>query len=108
MIYIDNQFPVLIYQHDISIRSLDVSCNRKRLAVVDENHDISVIEIYPKNVIWKNEKAKSASLNWDIEDMIAYWYVGNAFIKTVDFPPTYEKINGVIGFRGTKVFFYRQ
>jgi intraflagellar transport protein 122 len=105
MIYIDNQFPVLIYQHDIPIRSLDVSCDRKRLAVVDENHDIFVIEIATKNVIWKNEKAKSASFNSDIEDMIAYWYDGNVYIKTGDFAPTYEKMNGVIvGFRGTKVY----
>jgi intraflagellar transport protein 122 len=31
MIYIDNQFPVLIYTHDVPIRSLDVSFTRKKV-----------------------------------------------------------------------------
>lgn len=105
MIYVDNQFPILLYQHDIPIRSLDVSCNRKKLAIVDENFDIFVIEINSKNVLWKNEKAKSVAFNSDIEDIISYWYDGNVFIKTADFQPTAEKMNGVIvGFRGTKVY----
>lgn len=105
LIYIDNQFPILLYQHDIPIRSLDVSCNRKKLAIVDENFDIIVIEISTKNVLWKNEKAKSVAFNSDIEDMISYWYDGNVYIKTADFPPLAEKMNGVIvGFRGTKVY----
>jgi intraflagellar transport protein 122 len=105
LIYIDNQFPVLIYQHEVPIRSLDVSCNRKRLAVVDENHDLFVIEISSKTVLWRDQKAKSVAFNSEVEDMIAFWYESNVFIKTADFPPTSEKMNGVIvGFRGTKVF----
>lgn len=105
LIYIDNQFPILLYQHDIPIRSLDVSCNRKKLAIVDENFDIFIVEISNKNIIWKNEKAKSVAFNSDIEDMIAYWFDGNVYIKTADFPPLAEKMNGVIvGFRGTKVY----
>jgi intraflagellar transport protein 122 len=105
LIYVDNQFPIMLYQHDIPIRSLDVSCNRKKLAIVDENFDIFVVEISTKNIVWKNEKAKSVAFNSDIEDMICYWYDGNVYIKTADFPPLAEKMNGVIvGFRGTKVY----
>lgn len=105
LIYVDNQFPIMLYQHDIPIRSLDVSCNRKKLAIVDENFDILTVEISTKNVLWKNEKAKSVAFNSDIEDMISYWYDGNVYIKTADFPPLAEKMNGVIvGFRGTKVY----
>jgi intraflagellar transport protein 122 len=105
MIYIDNQFPVLLYQHDIPIRSLDVNCNRKKLAIVDENYDIFIVEIATKTILWKDAKAKSVAFNSEIEDMISYWYDGNVYIKTADFPPIAEKMNGVIvGFRGTKVF----
>ena len=105
LIYVDNQFPIMLYQHDIPIRSLDVSCNRKKLAIVDENFDIFIVEISTKNILWKNEKAKSVAFNSDIEDMICYWYDGNVYIKTADFPPLAEKMNGVIvGFRGTKVY----
>ena len=31
MVYIDNQFPVLIYTHDVPIRSLDISSSRKKV-----------------------------------------------------------------------------
>lgn len=105
LIYIDNQFPVIIYQHDIPIRVLDINCNRKKLAIIDDNYDLMVIDIATKNVQWKDEKAKSVSFNSEIEDMIAYWNEGNVHIKTSDFPPMSEKMNGVIvGFRGSKVF----
>lgn len=105
MIYVDNQFPILLYQHDIPIRSLDVNSNRKKLAIVDENHDLLVIDIATKNVVLKDEKAKSVAFNSEIEDMISYMYDGNVYIKTSDFPPMSEKMNGIIvGFRGTKVF----
>jgi intraflagellar transport protein 122 len=105
MIYVDNQFPVLLYQHDIPIRSLDVNSNRKKLAIVDENHDLLVVDIATKNILWKDEKAKSVAFNSEIEDMISFWYDGYVYIKTSNFPSTSEKMNGVIvGFRGTKVF----
>ena len=105
MMYLDNQFPILLYTHDIPIRSLDINFTRKRLALIDDNYDISVIDLPSKGVIWKGEKAKSLSFNSDIDNMIAYWYENNVYIKTSDFPPIKEKISGVIiGFRGTKVF----
>lgn len=105
LIYIDNQFPVMIYQHDIPIRVLDINCNRKKLAIVDDNNDLMVIDIATKNVIWKDEKAKSVSFNSEIEDMIAYWNDGNVYIKTADFPAISEKMNGlIVGFRASKVF----
>ncbi len=105
IIYADNQFPVLLYQHDIPIRSLDLSASKRKLAVVDENNDIFVIDLATKNFIWKDQKAKSVAFNSEIEDMISYWYDGYVYIKTSDFPPTSEKMNGVIvGFRGSKVY----
>ena len=105
LIYIDNQFPVMIYQHDIPIKVLDINCSRKKLAIVDDNNDLMVIEIATKTILWRDEKAKSVSFNSEIEDMIAYWNDGNVFIKTADFPSVSEKMNGlIVGFRGSKVF----
>ena len=105
IMYLDNQFPILLYTHDIPIRSLDINFTRKKLALIDDNYDVNVIDIPTKSVLWKNEKAKSLSFNSDIDNMISYWYEGNVYIKTSDFPPIKEKMTGVIiGFRGTKVF----
>ncbi len=105
IIYIDNQFPVLIYTHEIPIRSLDINYTRKKLAVIDDNFDLTMVDLVNKSVMWKGEKAKSIAFNSDIDNMISFWYEGNVFIKTSDFDPICEKMTGVIiGFRGTKVF----
>lgn len=103
MIYIDNQFPVLLYQHDVPIRSLDMK--GKKLAIVDDNFDLQVIDTASKSILMSNVKAKSIAFNSDLDNMIAYWYDGSVYIKTAEFAPISEKMNGVIiGFRGTKVF----
>ena len=59
MIYLDNQFPILLYTHDIPIRSLGTNFIRKRLAFIDDNYDIFAINFPSKGVVWKGEKAKS-------------------------------------------------
>ena len=105
IINIDNQFPVEILNHEIPLKILDISCDRKRLALIDENNDLTIINIKDKEVLLKGVKAKSVSFNTEIEDLVAYWYDGNVFLKTGDFPPSCEKMNGVIvGYVSTKVF----
>lgn len=105
IINIDNQFPILIHNHEIPMKILDVSSGRKRLAIIDDNNDLSIIDIKSKETLYSNIKAKSVSFNSDLEDLVSYWYDGNVYLKTGDFPPTCEKMNGVIvGYISTKVF----
>ena len=105
IIYLDNQFPINIYTHDIAIRSLDINYNRTQLGIIDENFELTMINLSDKSVLFNGEKAKSIAFNSDIENMVSYWFEGNVYIKTSDFPPIQEKMSGVIiGFRGTKVF----
>ena len=105
MIYLDNKFPILYYTHDLPIKSLDLNSNRKKLAIIDYNYEMTIINLNTKAIISKGIKAKTLSFNSDIEDMIAYWYKGFIFIKTSDFAPIKEKVTGVIiGFTGKKVY----
>ena len=105
IIYLDNQFPINIYSHDIPIKSLDINYSRTQLGIIDENYELTVVDLGDKSILYKGDKAKSLAFNSDIENMISYWYEGNVYIKTSDFPPIQEKMSGVIiGFRGTKVF----
>ena len=105
IIYLDNQFPVLIYTNDIPVRSLDINRTRTLLAVINDNFELSLIDLKTKRVLWCNEKAKSIAFNSDVDNMISYWYEGNVYIKTSDFTPISEKMSGVIiGFQGKKVF----
>lgn len=105
ILYLDNQFPVMIYTHEIGVRSLDINFSRNKLAIIDDNYDLTLVDLVTKSVIWRDVKAKSIAYNSELENMISYSYEGNVYIKTSDFPPISEKMSGVIvGFRGTKVF----
>jgi intraflagellar transport protein 122 len=48
--YIDNPFPMLLIKHDVSIRELDMNLNRTRLAVVDDNKNLTIYDIQSKEV----------------------------------------------------------
>ena len=105
IIYIDNQFPVLIYEHNLPLKILDISCERRKLAIIDDNSNLNVIDIKTKEILLQDEKAKSVAFNSDNEDIISYCYEGNVYIKTENFPPNVEKMNGaIVGYNGTKVF----
>ena len=63
------------------------------------------MDIPSKSIVFKDEKAKAAAFNTEIEDLICYCYEGTVFVKTSSFPAILEKISGVVvGFKGTKVF----
>ena len=105
IINIDNQFPILIYNQEIPLKILDISCDRKSLAMIDDNNDLTIINIKSKEIILKEVKAKSVAFNTEIEDLVSYWYDGNVYLKTGEFPPTVEKMNGlIVGYVCTKVF----
>ena len=68
-------------------------------------NEIVVINLKENEVILKDQKAKSLAFNTDLDDILTYWNEGNVYIKTEDFPPNIEKMNGVIvGYKGTKIF----
>ena len=89
---------------NISKKGTKINFNYK-LSVVDDNFDLLVLDIPSKTIIFKDEKAKSAAFNSDIEELICYCFDGNVYVKTSAFPSLTEKISGVVvGFKGTKVF----
>lgn len=77
----------------------------KKLAIVDDNYDILVIDIPTKSIFWKEGKAKSVAFNSEIDEMICYSFEGTIYIKTSTFPAISEKMSGaIVGFKGTKIF----
>jgi intraflagellar transport protein 122 len=63
------------------------------------------LDIPSKTIVFKDEKAKSAAFNTEIEELICYSFDGSIYVKTAAFPSISEKISGVVvGFKGTKVF----
>jgi len=44
-IFLDNPFPVELLKVTLAIRCLDLSCSRKKVAIVDESNTCSVYQI---------------------------------------------------------------
>lgn len=59
IIYLDNQFPINIYSHDIPIKSLDINYSRTQLGIIDENYELTVVDLGDKSILYKGDKAKS-------------------------------------------------
>lgn len=50
-IFVDNSFPVVIYSNAVSIVCADLSLDKKRLAIVDINKNLTVIDLVTKDVV---------------------------------------------------------
>ncbi len=104
-IFIDNPFPVTLIRQHSAIRCLDISCDRKKLAVVDDNHTIFVYDLITQEMIFQDSGVSSVAWNTEMEDILAYSGDGTLSIKTGPFPPSTQKMLGyVVGFKGSKIF----
>jgi intraflagellar transport protein 122 len=102
-IFIDNPFPIHLINHDVTISHLDLSANRRKLAVVDNKNNFYMYDIVTKEQLASELKVTSVAFNSEFEDMVAYAGEGLLFIKGGDFPAITLKQNGnLVGFRGAK------
>ena len=65
-IFINNDFPVELVNHGASVRCLDMSAFRKKLAVVDENSAVVVYDVKTKAVLFEGKGANSVAFNSDL------------------------------------------
>jgi len=104
-IFIDNAFPISLIKHTTSIRCLDLSSSRQKVAVVDENTNVYVYNLVSKELLFEESNANSVAWNTDMEDMFCFSGNGMLSIKTGDFPIHQQKLQGfVVGFKGSKIF----
>ncbi|KAJ9521796.1 hypothetical protein QJQ45_024656 [Haematococcus lacustris] len=107
-IFVDNPFPIQLVKHSASVRCLDLSASRNKLAVVDENASVLVYDLITKERIFEEKNANSVAWNTEFEDMFCYSGNGLLSIKTGDFPLHQQKLQArlgfVVGFKGSKIF----
>ena len=60
-IFIDNPFPIQLVKHPTSIRCLDLSASRGKLAVVDENTAVCVYSLLSKQMVFEEKNANSVA-----------------------------------------------
>lgn len=52
-IFSDNPFPIALLKQNTSVRCLDMSCSRLKLAVVDENNTCLVYDVISKELLFQ-------------------------------------------------------
>lgn len=50
-VFIDNSFPVVLFNHSVSIDSADLSVDKKKLAIVDDNKNLTVVDLITKEIV---------------------------------------------------------
>ncbi|KAK9811224.1 hypothetical protein WJX72_000251 [[Myrmecia] bisecta] len=104
-IYVDNQFPIPLIKHSASIRCLDLSASRNKMAVVDDNNSVHIYSLLTKALVWEEANANSVAWNSEYEDMLCFSGAGLLSTKTGNFPLHQQKLQGfVVGFKGSKIF----
>jgi intraflagellar transport protein 122 len=61
--------------------------NKRKVAIVDANRNLSVVDLTTKEVIFSEMGVDGVSFNCDFEDLIAYSGSGLLFVKCANFPP---------------------
>ncbi|BFZ08413.1 hypothetical protein BsWGS_11452 [Bradybaena similaris] len=104
-IFADNAFPILLLKQSTSVRCLDLSATRNRLAVVDDQSTLLVYDLITKELLFQERTAISVAWNSQYEDMLCFSGNGMLNIKAGNFPVHQQKLQGfVVGFSGSKIF----
>lgn len=93
-IFLDNAFPVVLVRAGASVRCLDLSASRQRLAVVDEAGLCAVYDALSRQPtpLYTEPGANSAAWNSSCEDMLCFSGSNCLSIKAADFPLHQQKL----------------
>ena len=91
-IFVDSSFPVQLAKLSSSIRYVDLSMQRQKLAVIDENLTLFVYNVKTGDVVFQEPNANSVAWNTCYEDMLAYSGSGNVNIVVANFPPQRQRL----------------
>uniref|UniRef100_A0A3Q4N6J8 Intraflagellar transport protein 122 homolog n=1 Tax=Neolamprologus brichardi TaxID=32507 RepID=A0A3Q4N6J8_NEOBR len=104
-IFVDNPFPITLLKLTTSVRCLDMSASRNKLAVVDEHNTLLVYDIKSKELLFQEPNANSVAWNTQCEDMLCFSGNGYLNIKASNFPVHQQKMQGfMVGYNGSKIF----
>jgi len=105
-IFVDSLFPVLLHKQANSIRYIDMSMNKRKIAVIDDNLTLYVYSLKNNQLLLQEPNATSVAWNTAYEDMLAFSGNGNLNIIASNFVSQKQRLQGfVIGFNGSNIFY---
>ena len=81
-IFVDNAFPIPLVKQTTPIRSVDISANREKVAIVDDYNNLSVYDVKSQQMLYQEANVTSVAFNLEMEDMLAYTGNNVLYIKT--------------------------
>ncbi|XP_064486563.1 intraflagellar transport protein 122 homolog isoform X2 [Ornithodoros turicata] len=102
---VDNPFPMSLLRASCAVRCLDVSPDRRRLALVDDRGTLLVYDIASKELLFQEPNANSVAWNAHNADILCFTGGGYLSLKAGRFAVLRQKLQGfVVGFAGARVF----
>ena len=74
-IFSDNPFPILLLKQNTSVRCLDLSCSRGKLAVVDEHNICLVYDLATKDLLFQVGKHNFFMLESLVVYVLVYVFI---------------------------------
>ncbi|XP_014477546.1 PREDICTED: intraflagellar transport protein 122 homolog [Dinoponera quadriceps] len=104
-IYLDNPFPAHVTRIEDSVRCLDISSLKEKMAVVSEAGILSVFDLCTGEKLQEFQDVNSVAFNIAFEDIMCF--AGNSYlaIKVANFSEYRQKFCGfVVGHNGSKLY----
>ncbi|XP_077265582.1 intraflagellar transport protein Oseg1 [Temnothorax americanus] len=104
-IYLDNPFPAHVAKIEDSVRCLDISSLKEKMAVVSESGVLSVFDLCTGEKLQEFQNVNSVAFNIAFEDIMCF--AGNNYlaIKVANFSEYRQKFSGfVVGHNGSKLY----
>ena len=109
-IYVNNAFPVDVWQGESAVKLIDRTGDRRKLAVVNDSNELKVVDTRSKEMVFSAEGVSACRFNAQFDDTLCYSRNDRdeLLVKTGDHDPKVHKVSGsVVGFVGAKLFVAR-
>ncbi|XP_014607385.1 PREDICTED: intraflagellar transport protein 122 homolog isoform X1 [Polistes canadensis] len=104
-IYLDNPFPAHLAKVEGSVRCLDISSLKEKMAVVSENGVLSIFDLYTEEKLQDFQDVTSVAYNTASEDIMCFSGSNYLAIKVANFSEYRQKFSGfVVGHNGSKLY----
>lgn len=102
--FLSNPFPILLVEHGVEIKNLDLSVSRKLLGLVDAKDSFYLYDVVRKEAVSSELKIKQCCFSQDFENIYAVLGETAIFVKSTEFDGVSVPASGyLIGFKGNKV-----
>ena len=104
-IYLDNPFPAYLIKIEGSVRCLDISSLKEKLAVVSDHGVLHVFDLYTEEKLQEFQNVNSVTFNNSFEDIMCFSSGEYLTIKVGNFTEYRQKFSGlVMANNGSKIY----